>query len=394
MNKYVLRNFLSAICLVALLIACNDKDDDDYDGAGMNGIYSNKLSTPEGNDALILTYSGREFVGKDVTFKMMDDNTANLTLHGILPGETATPLENVILTSGTNGYSFAGNGTGINGATFAYKGQVEEGQLTLALTDVKIATNQLTSNQTWYPVQTGTTTEKDPVLGEYTLKHCAFHLVTDNLILGQAAPLLENMAGNLITWFINNLTFHPDGNITASYGTMPEGKALADLINTAPDRKESDWNSSPINLASYYVKDDSELYIVPNIDMILYQIQQNKTKADTGLNPAVIVAAYQQLTKWSTTGIKMTIRKNSEAPYNSMGKLTAYKGDIFLFIDKEEIQAFLPLLSLVKDLLPEEILNGSMGPMIGMLLDMLSESLQQTKTLELGMLLTKQKQTL
>ncbi|WP_293709329.1 DUF4925 domain-containing protein [uncultured Parabacteroides sp.] len=392
MNKYLLHNFLYAICMVALLTACDDNDD--YDGPEMNGTYSNKLSAPEGGDALILTYSGREFIGKDVAFKMINDNTANITLHGVLPGETATPLENVALTAETNGYSFAGNGTGANGTSFAYTGKVEKGKMTLALTDVKIASNQLTSNKTWYPVQTGVTEETDPVQGNYTCRHYAFHLVTDNLILGQAAPMLEGMVGNLITWFINNVTFNPDGNITASYGTMPEGKALADLLNAVPDRKESDWISSPINLASYYVKDDSELYIVPNVDMILYQIQQNKTKADSSLDPAVLAAVYQQLNKWSTTGIKMTIRKNSEVPYNSMGNLIAYKGDIFMFLDKEEIAAFIPLLSLVKGLLPEDILNGPMGPMIGTILDMLSGSLQQAQTLELGMMLTKEKQTL
>nr|WP_129730558.1 DUF4925 domain-containing protein [Parabacteroides goldsteinii] len=392
MNKYLLRNFLYAICMVALLTACDDNDDDA--GFEMNGTYSNKLSAPEGGDALILTYSGREFIGKDVAFKMINDNTANITLQGVLPGETATPLENVTLTTETNGYSFAGNGTGTNGTTFAYTGKVEKGKMTLALTDVKIVSNQLTANKTWYPVQTGVTEETDPVQGPYTCRHYAFHLVTDNVILAQAAPMLEGMVGNLITWFINNVTFNPDGNITASYGTMPEGKALADLLNAAPDRKESDWISSPINLASYYVKDDSELYIVPNVDMILYQIQQNKTKADSSLDPAVLAAVYQQLNKWSTTGIKMTIRKNSEVPYNNMGSLIAYKGDIFMFLDKEEIAAFIPLLSLVKGLLPDDILNGPMGPMIGTILDMLSGSLQQAQTLELGMMLTKEKQTL
>lgn len=392
MNKYLLPNFLYAIWMVALLTACDDNEDDT--GFEMNGTYSNKLSTPEAGDALILTYSGREFIGKDVTFKMTNDNTANITLHGILPGETVTPLENVALTTETNGYSFAGNGIGTNGTTFAYTGKVEKEKMTLALTDVKIVSNQLTANKTWYPVQTGTTEEKDPVQGDYTLRHYAFHLVTDNLILAQATPMLEGMVGNLITWFINNLTFNPDGNITANYGTIPEGKVLADLLNAVPDRKESDWVSSPINLASYYVKDDSELYIIPNVDMILYQIQQNKTKADSSLDPAVLAAVYQQLNKWSTTGIKMTIRKNPETPYNSMGRLIAYKGDIFMFLDKEEIAAFIPLLSLVKGLLPEDILNGPMGPMIGTILNLLSGSLQQAETLELGMMLSKKKQTL
>lgn len=387
MNKYLLRNFLYAICMATLLFACDDNDD--QDGSEISGIYSNKLSTPEGDNTLTLTYSGREFIGKDVTFKQVNGNTANITLHGILPGETATVLENIPISADGNGYSFSGSSTGNNGTAFSYQGKVETGKMTLALTDVKVASNQLTSNAKWHPVQTAVTTETDPIKGEYTCYHYAFHLVTDNLILGQAAPQLEAILGNLITWFINEVTFNPDGNITARYATMPEGKAIGDLINIPPDRKDSEWLSSPINLASYYVKDDSELYIIPNIDMILYQIEQNKTKADGGLDAAVIAAVYQQLNKWSTTGIRMNIRKNSEAPYNNMGKLIAYKGDIFLFLDKEEVAAFLPLLSLVKDLLPEDILNGPMGSMIGPLLDMLASSLQQAKTLEMGMMLTK-----
>ena len=387
MNKYLLRNFLYAICMATLLFACDDNDD--QDGSGISGIYSNKLSTPEGDNTLTLTYSGREFIGKDVTFKQVNGNTANITLHGILPGETATVLENIPISADGNGYSYSGSSTGNNGTAFSYQGKVETGKMILALTDVKVASNQLTSNAKWHPVQTAVTTETDPIKGEYTCYHYAFHLVTDNLILGQAAPQLEAILGNLITWFINEVTFNPDGNITARYATMPEGKAIGDLINIPPDRKDSEWLSSPINLASYYVKDDSELYIIPNIDMILYQIEQNKTKADGGLDAAVIAAVYQQLNKWSTTGIRMNIRKNSEAPYNNMGKLIAYKGDIFLFLDKEEVAAFLPLLSLVKDLLPEDILNGPMGSMIGPLLDMLASSLQQAKTLEMGMMLTK-----
>ena len=390
MNKYLLRNFLYVICMVPFLFACDDNDDEG--GSELNGIYSNKLSTPEGGNTLNLTYSGREFIGKDVSFKLTGNNAATITLHYVLPGEAATLLENVAVTSGSNSYSFSGTGTGINGTTFAYKVNVEKGKMTLDLTDVKIASNQLTSNGTWYPVQGGESTETDPVLGEYTLKRYAFHMVTDNALLGQVVPILEPIAGNLICWFINEVSFNPDGNITARYATMPEGKAIGDLISIPPDRKDSEWLTSPINLASYYVKDDSELYIVPNIDMILYQIQQNKTKADGGLDASVIAAIYQQLNKWSTTGIRMNIRKNSEAPYSSTGGQIAYKGDIFLYLDKDEIAAFLPLLPLIKDLLPEEIIGGPMGPIITSLLEMLSSSLQQTETLELGMMLSKQKE--
>ena len=45
MNKYLLRNFLYVICMVPFLFACDDNDDDG--GSELNGIYSNKLSTPD-----------------------------------------------------------------------------------------------------------------------------------------------------------------------------------------------------------------------------------------------------------------------------------------------------------------------------------------------------------
>lgn len=104
MNKYLLRNFLYVICMVPFLFACDDNDDEG--GSELNGIYSNKLSTPEGGNTLNLTYSGREFIGKDVSFKLTGNNAATITLHYVLPGEAATLLENVAVTSGSNSYSF------------------------------------------------------------------------------------------------------------------------------------------------------------------------------------------------------------------------------------------------------------------------------------------------
>lgn len=124
--------------------------------------------------------------------------------------------------------------------------------------------------------------------------------------------------------------------------------------------------------------------------MILSQIQQNQTKADSALDPAVLAAVYQQLNKWSTTGIKMNIRKNTGTPVNGV----AYKGDIFLYMDKAEIEAFLPLLSLVSGLLPEDLLNGSMGPMLSMMIEQLTSSMQQANVLEFGLMPTKNKDTL
>lgn len=71
-----------------------------------------------------------------------------------------------------------------------------------------------------------------------------------------------------------------------------------------------------------------------------------------------LLAAYQKINTWSTTGIKMTIRE-SEDPA---------KGDLILLLDKSEIQELFALLEIVKVFIPEETLNAPVMDLIGNLI--------------------------
>lgn len=388
---------LSVICMAGVLVACND---DDYNGPAPDEItanYSNKLAVGDRAN-LDLTYSGREFIGKEVNFNTADSKTATITLKNILPGETLTPIENVQLTAdGNNGYTFSGSGTGTSGTTFNYQGVINKEKLSLTLSDVKQPANQLAQHGTFYPVLKNMETLNDPEYGRYTFYQYALHIMSDDKSLGQNASLLEGIAGNLLTWFVNNITFNPDGNITAQYAPgLPEGKAITDLLFSNPNRQDSDWGVSPLNLASYYIKDDSLLYVVPNIDMIIREIEsKGKTKAgvDSILTEQNIIAIYQKIQQWTNSGIKFTIRQNSEKPFISpaTGKKMAYKGDLFLFIDKNEIKEFLPLLPLVKDLIPEDMMSGVLGGILNNMLNGIINGINNSNLFELGLMLTKEK---
>ena len=46
---------------------------------------------------LDLTYSGEKLIGKTVSFKTEDSETGTLTLNGVIPGETITPINGIKL---------------------------------------------------------------------------------------------------------------------------------------------------------------------------------------------------------------------------------------------------------------------------------------------------------
>ena len=110
-----------------------------------------------------------------------------------------------------------------------------------------------------------------------------------------------------------------------------------------------------------------------------------------------LLAAYQKINTWSTTGIKMTIRE-SEDPA---------KGDLILLLDKSEIQELFALLEIVKVFIPEKTLNAPVmdlippqfvsiaaillkGKTFGTILDQLSQELS-TIPIEIGIYLYKDK---
>ena len=80
-----------------------------------------------------------------------------------------------------------------------------------------------------------------------------------------AAPMIGQFAGPMLHQVLKSISYGEDGNITARY--MKKGAF--------------DWQSSPLNLAQYYIK-NNKLYVQLNIAQILATVEANKSKADIG----------------------------------------------------------------------------------------------------------------
>lgn len=308
MDRKSICSFLYAMMLAILLIACND--DDDYDGlapAKLSGTYSNKLSAPANGDSLILSYNGNTFIGKDVEFKTDDGKTAHIILKYVLPHDKETTVADISLTAGSDSYSFSGDATASTGTAFHYQGSMQ------------------------------------------TMIGILYNLVGGKLV------------SNLISSVLDGLTFQADGNIIARYAPLPDSIQIGSLIGSYIKHPANDWTASPPNLATYYVEDNTSIYVIPQIDMIIRQMMINRqTKTDSGDSSMenALLAAYQKINTWSTTGIKMTILE-SEDPA---------KGDLILLLDKSEIQELFALLDIVKVFIPEETLNAPVMDLIGNLI--------------------------
>ena len=305
--------FCMAASLGGLFVtSCND---DDYPGAAPDEItahYSNKLS--DGTRAnLTLTYSGHELIGKSVNLETNDSQTAQLTLQCILPHEAETRLTGISLTpDGVGGYTFSGDATGSQtGTTFSYSGTVQKGKLTLDIESPQVPTNPLVQLKKLNFVKTG--------------------VVLRNPIGGDIGGLIGGKLDEFLKPVLRDVSFHADGNITASYSGM----------------QGSDWQSSPANLASFYMTDGNTLYVTPNVDMIIRQIRLNQTATRANDNLiTVLPKVYALLNQWSTTGLKL-----------------AYTENYAITLNKTELD---PIFALLK-VLPDAIRDISIGelPVLG-----------------------------
>ena len=350
MDRKSICSFLYAMMLAILLIACND--DDDFDGLApeeLNGTYSNKLIAPANGDSLILSYNGNTFIGKDVEFKTDDGKTAHIILKYVLPHDKETTIAGISLTAGSDSYSFSGDATASTGTAFHYQGNIQAGRLVLELSDIMIPENRLRTNGTWHIAH----------------ENASYYNV-DNGSIQTMIGMLYNLVGgklvsNLISSVLDGLTFQADGNIIARYAPLPDSIQIGSLIGSYIKHPANDWTASPPNLATYYVEDNTSIYVIPQIDMIIRQMMINRqTKTDSGDSSMenALLAAYQKINTWSTTGIKMTILE-SEDPA---------KGDLILLLDKSEIQELFALLDIVKVFIPEETLNAPVMDLIGNLI--------------------------
>lgn len=285
------KNFLylfTVLCTLSFFTACSDDDDDPKDPTvlDVNAAYS--------GDKLDLKYGDSALLGKEITFDTKDGKTATITMKGlfnlsdimpkstvvpamapgVIPGEVTTTISNVPLILSGEKYTFEGEYTGAAGVKATYSGEVQKDKLTMAV-KATMPANELvgtwalapfapTANPASLPIvinwESSTPIKIDGSIvgmpsGEVSLP---INTVLQRVNVGVISPKLVGA--------LQSITYQEDGNIVASYK-----KAGA-----------SDWATSPINLAQYYIA-NGKMYVQLNIAQIMDLVSKADSNPLTGL---------------------------------------------------------------------------------------------------------------
>lgn len=346
---------LSIVGLLGLFSSCEE----DLPGLGK------EANTTFSDDNLTLTYSGSEMLGKQVEFYTTNGETATLTLTGtldlslllsetdlnvtglapgVIPGEIQTTIENVPLALSEDGstYTFSGTDTQY-GRTLTYSGEVSTERMTLAL-DVVMPENELTG--TWnFPQANG--------IGMVWESDATINVGGMEIPTSTAAGLVGTVLSPVLSGMVQSFTFGEDGNISVSY--LKSGA--------------TEWQSSPLNLAMYYVM-DGRMYLQLNVTQIVATAQS--TRADI----SSLLSMLEGLMGYLSEGIPLT--------YSADGN------ELTLMLGTEEAKAILNLLTIdfvrekVQGIIPEDYQTY-----VTPILENLPEILDSTTTLELSLHLQK-----
>lgn len=380
-------------------------DDDNYGGAepgAISATYFNRLA--DGTRAnLDLTYSGDTLVGKVVSFYTSDSKNAKITLNYIMPHEGKTTIDGVALSpDGKGGYGFSGASKSDLGTIFKYEGNVSEGYLSLNIKDVKVPGSSIGS----LDLVKAASTEYIEVEGKDVQKnHYPFTILSDyNTVtsVGQLASLV----GGFLNFLLKDVDFQPDGNVVATYAALPDSMkndskkltaAIMASMGGTLTRPDGDYKKSPSNLATWFMANDTTIYVTPNVDMIVHQVKMDKAKTRS----ASIVdyeTMYNTIQRWATTGIKLTVKPNLynggtiaqtfPLPSEFGTTLLAYEGDYTVTLGKDE---FAPFLVLLTPELADQIIAaaGDMGGILGGIITPLFDAMQKAGRMDVTLFFNK-----
>ncbi|MCC8142877.1 MAG: DUF4925 domain-containing protein [Tannerellaceae bacterium] len=390
---------LFGLLSVYILTGCDD--DTPYYGNGYpseyNLLYSNKISTQPGTGTLVLDYSGSPAYGREAWFEMSDATHATIKLFDVFPTEQETLLEAVTLTKTQEGYELNASGVSEKGTTFTLTGGVEEGILTLDLTDVKIPSNAL-GEKTTFTTKTAstqartTTTQDTSDPSHWRYETINEYYITSNVLLDwrvklpgsqqeenlfaleamDLSELLQSFLSNFVFLLVDQFQFQTDGNITARYAGIPDNFNIAALLLGANASMRGPLVTSPANLC-YYLVEDETVYIQLNLDMVLQTVLANRTKSDAGtsadgLDLNALLDLYPQLNRWMNEGIRFRLEKNErEVPREETTTTVSDQGthllttvtinryyercDYKLYIEESEVEPLVELLPALLELL-------------------------------------------
>lgn len=337
MKKLSILLISSLIGTASVMTSCSE----DYPGPDPVDVTANYSNKYWGNSNLTLTYDGHEMTGKSVDFSTVKGEIASVTLYDVLPNEKILKLVDIPISGDATGYSFSGNGTGnATNSTFTYEGRVENGKLTVALSNIKLEnSSQLAKTFGLNPIIYGrgkAMIQNSDIYewGEADNQMIAAPLYIDmdvelsyegSLLYAIVNDLIKGIGSYFVAQLIQDVTLAPSGYVTANYtadelmlGTQklgeidpgneesmqevatfvmtkifipyPTGGFQQQDITDVTTGMNRSYIPSPKGLAYWYMK-DSAFYLKPDLPAIITQISQGKAvdqKLIAGLTDAIL----------------------------------------------------------------------------------------------------------
>lgn len=338
---------------MALFASCSDDDDKDP--------FKN-YSADYSADKLDLKLNGMDITGASVAFNSTNKENASVTLKGLIPGESALEIKNLVVTelSGDD-YSFIGENKN-DDRTVSVEGAVKSGVLSLktgfkvtskVVGEWMLAKPEIDENEHFLSgcihleIATDVDVIEIPVFGEMPVNSST----NDDTSF---TSLIETLGASMLPGILTKINLKEDGNLIASYRAI---SGIDGVFNPT----ESPLVNSEEGLVRYNVK-DGQIYLLINIASLLGR--------STGDDLSMITSMLE-------TGIPLKLQLDGE-------KMRAY-------VDKEMVMPFMPYMSMLKELVAdmEPIDLGFLGQItsetIQKLIDDIVNLISTSQSFELGL---------
>lgn len=338
---------------MALFASCSDDDDKDP--------FKN-YSADYSADKLDLKLNGMDITGASVAFNSINKENASVTLKGLIPGESALEIKNLVVTelSGDD-YSFIGENKN-DDRTVSVEGAVKSGVLSLktgfkvtskVVGEWMLAKPEIDENEHFLSgcihleIATDVDVIEIPVFGEMPVNSST----NDDTSF---TSLIETLGASMLPGILTKINLKEDGNLIASYRAI---SGIDGVFNPT----ESPLVNSEEGLVRYNVK-DGQIYLLINIASLLGR--------STGDDLSMITSMLE-------TGIPLKLQLDGE-------KMRAY-------VDKEMVMPFMPYMSMLKELVAdmEPIDLGFLGQItsetIQKLIDDIVNLISTSQSFELGL---------
>lgn len=280
-----MRNLKELFCVACIALFFTSCEETYNDKLFWPGEISQEYGSYIKPYTLDLTYSGEKLIGKTVSFKTENSETGTLTLNGIIPGETSTPINNIKLyeSGEKDAYTFSGKNITMGGATVGYEGKITPKAMQLSL-EVTMAHANSVANTYVFPPYSHT-------YGSSTVRNSGASYVQMTAMEGSEGafivPFIQAIATNLLDALLPHVlldvTLENNGMIIAQYTTSPiDMEEIMNIPNNEVSEAEFQriidnrtYAPSPKGLAYWGQTGNNHLVVQLNLPAIISLIAQN-----------------------------------------------------------------------------------------------------------------------